>query len=310
MKTQGSAILKKTAVKSFWNAYNGINDPFDGLVASYTSTQITDTYVRLGDAPMPQQWVGPKKAKVLPELSFTVTNEPFESAIKIGKKTIKAQQWDEVGEKSAQMGMKARAHRIKQWSDLLNNGASAAGDDGQYFFDTDHADSGAAYTTSQDNDLTSNINPLAPTDLEFATAVRGMFDSLYARKDNQGDPWIFPGDSASNFIVMVPPMYRSIALRVLNADSLTGPLGNDLKGTYTVRVNQYLTTPATTGQFFMLYSGSVHKPIAFQMLSEVELMDNLDGDEYHNTGDATFSTEQWNKAFYGQWRCAVLWTFT
>jgi len=310
MYSSASAMLLKTATRSFWNTYYSIPDPFEGLVDVQQSTQETDTRAFFGSAPMPEEWQSSDNVKTVPEYSYTATNTPFKSAVRVDKKTIKFQQWDEVGKVVANLGEKARAHKTKLLSDMLNNGATTLGADGQYFFDTDHAWSKSEYTTSQDNDLTANINPLAPTDLEMATAIRAMTDALFGFKDDRGDPMFPPSDDPANLVIMVPPLYRSMALRVLKADSLTGPLGNDLKGTYSVRVNPFLTTPSTTGAFYLLYAGSSHKPLILQEAGALEFGNNLMGDEYRSTGNAVFDASWWGKTVYGQHFTAVSYIFT
>lgn len=310
--TYGSELLKKTASQSFWNSFYTIPNPFEGLVYTKPSTQSTEVLPRLGSAPMPRKWVGNKIAKAVPEYSISITNDPFEATVKVDKKLIKFQQWDEIGNLVANLGEKTRAHQTKLLSDLLNAGDATAGDDTQFYFDTDHADPGAAYTTAQDNDLTANATDgAAPTDLEMAAAIRAMRNSLYERKDDQGDPQIPPSDAAANFVVMVPPKFLDVAERVLIADSLTGPVGNDLRGRFTVRVNPFLTAPsAGTGKFYMLYAGSNHKPLILQEAGGVELDDTMEGDEHFGTGDVAYSGMWWGQTAYGQWRTAVQYKFT
>src|SRR3990170_6398660 len=172
MLTYGSALQQKTATQSFWNSYYSIPDPFDGLVYVRPSTQKTDTYTRLGAAPMPEVWVGDRKAQTANEYSYEATNVPYDATVKVDKELIHYQQWDEVGNLISNLGLKGRAHKTKQLTTILEAGFSTVCEDTQYFFDDDHTDLGGKYTTSQDNDLTSAIVlKTAPTDLEFATAV-------------------------------------------------------------------------------------------------------------------------------------------
>jgi phage major head subunit gpT-like protein len=311
MLTSGIALLLKTAQQSFWNTYYAIPDPFSGLVYMRQSTQKTDTYAWLGGAPMPEEWAGDGNVKVANEYSYTGKNKAWKSGVRIDKELIKFQQWDEIARLTGNLGEKARAHKTKKLSDLLNAGVTTLGPDGQLFFDTDHAWSGAEYTTSQDNDLTGTAATGAtPTDLEMATAIRAQFDKLFSYKDDRGDPMYPPSDDPANFIVMVPPDYRSIAMRVLKADALTGPVGNDLQGTFTVRVNPFLTAPGATGAFYMLYAGSGHKPLVIQEAGALDFGNNLEGDEFRSSGNAVFDASWWGETIYGQWATAVSYIFT
>lgn len=301
MKTEAVELLKATAVQSFWNGFHSITDPFDGLVYTKASTQSVDTYTRLGAAETPEQWEGDRDAKSVPELTYTVTNKPWDRTVRISKRMIKYQQWDEISNLVSNLGMKAAAHRPKKMTALLEAGDSTAGDDGQNFFDTDHADPGAVYTTSQDNDLSqAPVDADAPTDLECAAAVRAMFNALFGFKDSAGDPFVDPGDDANNFVLMVPTNLRAQFRRVLLADSLTGPLGNDVRGSFNLRVNQFATVSASP-EFFLLYAGSPHKPV---ILSESGGIMTEDMYDYHS-GDYFYSASWWGETAYGQWRTAV-----
>lgn len=304
MLTYGSELLQATAVESFWNSYFTLPDPFDGLVYSRPSTQATDTYTRLGAAPMPREWSGDRQAKVANEYSFDIANKPYESSVKVGKKLIKFEQWAEVANLIGNQGSKARAHKTKLFSTLIEAGTAAVCEDGQFFFDTDHSDSGAEYTDSQNNDLTIDIvAQAAPTDLEFAKAMRLLLDQMWTFKDDRGDPAVPTDDNAANYILMIPTNYRSVARRVAIADSLTGPIGNDLKGTFTWRANPFLTN---TDRMYLFYAGSNHKPIVLQEAGGLEFDDDLE----KKSGDITYSTTWWGRAQYGQWRTACAYVFT
>jgi len=311
MYTSASALLLKTAMQSFWNTYYTIADPFDGLVDVQQSTQETETRAFLGAAPMPEEWISDDNVKAANEYSYTAKNKAWKGGVRIPKNLIKFQQWDEIGRHVANLGEKARAHRTKKLSEMLNTGTVATGADDDPFFDTAHEWEGAEYTTAQNNDLTSvAADADFPTDLEFAAALRGMFDAFWSFKDDRGDPMTPNSDSPENFICMVPPKYRSIALRVMRADSLTGPLGSDLKGLFTVRVNPFLTAPTTTGKFYLCYSGSNHKPLILQEAGGLQFGDNLQGEEYRSRGSAVFDASWWGETIYGNYVTAVLHTFT
>jgi len=299
MLTYGSELQKATAVQSFWNQYFEIMDVFDGLVYTRTSTQKTDTYTRLGAAPMPEEWVGDRNAKSVPEYSFDIVNKPWDATVPVDKELIKYQQWDEVGGLVGNLGYKAGMHKVSKLTALLAGGNAAVCDDGQFFFDTDHADPGAAYTTAQDNDLTAAATP---TDLQMATAIRACFDAVYGFKDDQGDP-IAVNDTPANWVVMVPPSMRAIAMQVLTSSALTGPVGNDLQGTFTVRTNQFMTTAK---EFFFFYAGSVHKPLILQESGGLELTDDIDP----KNGNYNYSATWWGETGYGQWRTAVMYLMT
>jgi hypothetical protein len=304
MLTQGNATQQRTAQQSFWNTFYAIADPFERLVWERQSTQKTDTYSRLGAAPMPEVWVGDREVKAAPEYTFTGTNQYYQASVRVDKELIRLQQWDEVGNLIASLGMKARALKPSLVTTLALNGISTVGDDGQFFFDTDHVDPGAEYTTSQSNDLGSAAaTDTQPTDLEFATGIRACFDALYGFKDDRGDPMAPMDANPADFVAVVPPAYLSVARQVATASALTGPVGNDLQGQFTWRVNTFSTA---VNRFDFYYAGSNHKPYIIQENGGIELTDEID---YHS-GDTIYSATWYGRAIYGQWRTAVSYIYT
>lgn len=308
MYTEAVEILQRTWQQSFWNTMYTIPDPFDGLYAVEPSTQKTDTRARFGAAPMPEQWVGDREGKPLNEYTQTTTNIPYESTVTFGKETIEylGENAGEVGRAMANQAMKARMHKAKLASALLEAGFAATCDDGQYFFDTDHAYTGAAYTTSQDNDLTSAAaTGTVPTAAEAATGIRACLNAFYGFKDDQGDPLVpesYIGDP-SMWIVMVPAAFGTAFRQVLIADTLSAAGDNDLKGTFTLRVNPFLTSGAV---FYMFFAGSPWKPILVQQKSDVT------PDSWYDQHSGTFysSFSWWGAVDYGAWQTAIGYTYT
>lgn len=298
--TYGSALQKATAERSFWSEVEATADPFMGLVDKRVTTQKTATLARLGAPPMPSAWVGDRNAKDVNEYSFDVTNVPYDATVIVDKELVIYQQWDEIGSMLANLGRKAVEHRAKLHSSLIELGISTVGDDGQNFFDTDHVDPGAEYTTSQDNDLTSATpsDPSVLTDLETLALLRTMFNALYGFKDDRGDP-VAPANSApSDFVVMHNSLQRGAMLSVANNAQLTGPIGNELAGTFTPVYNPYLTLDDT---LYLFYAGGPQKPVIEQVSQELTLTDYLNP----FTGNTHYSASWHGASAYGQWRTAV-----
>lgn len=307
-KAYGDELLKKTAEQSFWNSFLTISDPFDGLVFRKTSTQATDTYARLGAAPMPEEWVGDAHVKDANEYDYSVTNKAWKSAVRIDKKLIKYQQWDEIANLVANLGAKARAHQVKKLSDQLELGFTTTGDDGQNFFDTDHADPGAEYTTDQDNDLTADITtPADPTAANVQTAIRAIIDAFYGFKDDRGDPFDLGELDQNNLVIMIPPTYFSVFRQVMTTDTISAAGDNDLMGHFQIRVNRFLTN---TDRFYAMVNHVNHKPLILQESGGLVLENNMGSDDHQMTGDVIYSAHWWGETAFGQWRTAVGYVYT
>lgn len=310
--TYGSASVQKTAVQSFWNSYYTYPDPFADLTYTRPSDQLTDTYTWLGAAPMPQEWKGDKEAKAANEYSYPVTNKPWEATVKVEKHLIKFQQWDLIGGLVGNLGEKARMHKIKMATAVLDAGFATVCEDGQFFFDTDHKSAGAAYSTNQTNMGTANAtDATAPTAVEFAAALRTLYNNFYAFKDDQGDPAVPSSSDPADWIVMVPPGFYSVAEKVLRSNTLTTAGDNDLTGRYTIRVNPWITAPVSTHGFFYLFNTALaHKPLVIQEASGIELDDTMKGDEAFLSGDIMYSAGWWGNVVAGQWRAVCGYDFT
>lgn len=303
-RSANASLLLKTAEASFWNTLTGVPDPFMGIVNERTTTQKTDTFSRFGAAPMPEEWVGDRKVQPLPELNFSVTSRGYESTVELDKDVVKFDQLDEVARVASDMARKAGALIPSLCTSLLTNGFATAGDDGQFFFDTDHVDPGAKYATNQDNDLTAAITlATAPTAANMATAIRACVNALVGFKDDRGEPWESIVDAPGNFLVLVPPSFYTVTRQVLVAQTIAAAGDNDLQGRFTLRFNQWT---ADTAVFYVFYSASNHKPIIKTQAGGIEF-DSMINDD---TGGLKMMSSWWGTVDYGQWRTAVGYTFT
>lgn len=309
MATNGTALLRATAQAAFWQRFESYPSIMDGLVYMQPSNSDQETYAWLAYAPPVREMTASRVSVPVPEISYTIKNKKWENTVPIGYELRKFGKNDVVANLVGEMGAKARAYQDALISSLIATGHSTACYDSQYFFDTDHVDPSATYTTTQNNDLTATITaPTAPTDLEWAAAMRSCIDALYSYKDGAGDP-VFP-NGAPGFIAMVPPGYRSIAQRVATVDQLTGPVGNDLKGMYRVVVNPWLNAPGTEATFFVFNATGQRKPFILQTADPVQLEDDMGGDNEFNSKEVHFGSFAYYNAGYGDWRYATKYVFT
>ena len=311
MYTTGTALLLKTAQQTFWNSYFEYDNPFEGLVYQKESTQLVETYAHLGSAPMPEQWEADDNVKVMNEYSYTVKNIFWKSAVRFAKSLVHFQQWDVIADAVANMGTKARAHQSKRLTEFLLAAHATAGADGQFYFDTDHAWSGAEYSTAWDNDLTANITPTAPTLAELATAIRAIIGKLYTSRDDRGDPRFPTTVNPANIIIHYPSAYVNLFNQLLTQDSITNPGDNDLKGRFTARINPFLPDPTSSqGLLFGFLAGSNRKPLILQQAGPIVFGNNLQGDEYRSTGNSVFDAWWCGEAAPGDHALAVRYEFT
>lgn len=308
--THADQLLRATARAAFWQNFESFPSITDGIALRVPSDADQETYPWLAYAPGVREMGATRLKRSVPELSWTIVNKKFENTVVVDYQTRKYAKLGAVAAMLGSLGQKAKAYPDKLCSTLINNGHSTACYDTQYFFDTDHSDPGASYTTSQDNDLTSNATDGAnPTDIEFAAATRDCINHLYSYKDGDGDP-VMPQPNA-RIIVMVHPNFKSVAERVMKVDQLTGPVGNDLKGSYEVVVNPWLTAPAAGGGVFFVFNASgARKAFIHQVAEDVYLEDDMGGESDFNTKDVSFGSFGFYNEGYGDWRYGVRYQFT
>lgn len=307
--THSDALIRATATAAFWQNYESWPSLFDGLVQRISSNADQENYPWLGYAPKMQEMVGSKVAKPVPNYDYTIKNKKFEATIAIDYETRKFAKLGAVSAVVGNLGQKARNFETSLLADLVNNGMATACYDNQFFFDTDHSDPGARYTTSQDNDLTSAAAAALPTDAEMTTAVSAMQSALFSYKDNEGDP-VMPA-LGTKLILMVPPLYKAVADRIATNDQITGPVGNALKGQFEVRVNPWIPAPTTSAGYMYLFNASgARKPFIVQVADDLVLEDNMGLDNDFMTKDVYFSAFSYMNVGYGDWRYAVGYTFS
>ncbi len=307
MPTSGTQLQRATAKAAFWQSFETQPDIMGGVTHQTTSDADQETYPFLSAAPSPIEMEGSRIHKSVPEISYAIVNKKWESTLDITYEMMKNNKLGQIAATSAELGVKARQFPQKRLSTLLNNGHTTAGPDTQNFFDTDHSDPGAAYTTNQDNDLTKQVadnDVRIVTDAEWAAMIRSMRDAFLGFLDGQGDPVAPSSDTV--FELHVPAQYVSIAQRIEKVDQLSGPTGNDVKGVYRTIFNPWLTAASSTvGTFFMLNPGGARKPLIQQTNEAVSFETGLGTDFEKETKDTWIGTFAYGNTGYGDWRYAV-----
>jgi len=192
----------------------------------FNSDQESETYKWLGQSPAMREWIGGRHAKGLRENGITIENKTFEATLGIPVDWMRRDKTGQVMVRINELAGRTVTHWQSLLSTLIANGESAVGYDGQYFFDTDHAE-GASGT--QSNDITVDISAeaavlhgtaTAPSPEEVRAMVMRGVEKMLGFKDDQGEPM---NEMARNFLVMVPTPYFKTA-----AAALTNPvLGGD-----------------------------------------------------------------------------------
>lgn len=179
----------------------------------FQSNQESETYKWLGMAPAMREWVGGRQAKGFRENGITIANKRYEATMEVLLDEMRRDKTGQVMVRVAELAQRTNAHWAKLLSALLVAGESAVCYDGQYFFDTDHAEGDSG---TQDNDLSINVaTTTAPTAGEMESAILTMTQAILGFKDDQGEPM---NEEARSFLVMVPVNMMSAAIAATRSD--------------------------------------------------------------------------------------------
>jgi phage major head subunit gpT-like protein len=142
----------------FLTAVTTASLPWQQVAMQLNMTAKSIDLVDLGAAPMPKESrVGGITIQDHIEKTKTVTPKDWDLTVWISQNTIDDDQTGSLERKVRGAGMRFQQHINKRVFTVLNGGDGTTYGlcyDGQEFFDSDHVDKGADYTTNQDNEAT------------------------------------------------------------------------------------------------------------------------------------------------------------
>ena len=288
------------------------------LVSNYfESDQESETYAWLGQSPAMREWVGGRNAKGLNESSFSIRNIHYEATIDILKKNLRRDKSGQAMVRIAELAQRANSHWASLLSTLIANGASTDCYDGQYFFDTDHAEGSSG---TQSNDIEVDISELpvatagtitAPSVAEFQLSVAKGVQQIAGFKDNQGEPM---NENARSFLVLVPSVLHHTALTAMATPVQVAETQTALQG---LKSNGYRIDVAVdprsswTTQFALFRTDSAIKSFIRQEEQGVQLAMKWLDSEYCFDNDAVqVGIDTWRNVGYGYWQNSCLVTMT
>lgn len=306
------SILSSRAIEGRYFARREANlmTSWPSLVANrFDSDQGSETYAMLGNVPALREWIGGRQAKGLRANNFTITNKHYESTLEVLLKDVRRDKTGQIMARVDEFTDQSEIHWATLLAALIEAGESTVCYDGQYFFDTDHAEGDSG---SQDNDLTyAAATGTSPTKEEMQLAILQSISAIMGFKTDTGAK-MNPGARA--FTVLTPPTYYPMALAALS-DGLNVALSanmnpNKLGAGFSVGVEMIPDLTWTT-KMVTVRSDAPIKPFILQEETELMLKTKAEGSEYEFDNDAwQFGLDGWRAAGYGLWQRAVLTTFT
>lgn len=274
------------------------------------SNQESETYKWLGMAPAMREWVGGRLAKGFRDNGITITNKTFEATLEVLLDELRRDKTGQVMVRVRELAERTNAHWAKLLSTLIIAGESATCYDGQYFFDTDHAEGDSG---TQSNDISYNAGTTtAPTASEMESAILENVQKLLSFKDDQGEPM---NEEARSFLVMVPVPFMAAAAAALKNPVITDSVGSrtntitSLGGfTFELAVNPRLTW---TEKFAVFRTDGQTKAFIRQEEEGVTVSAIAEGSELEfKENKHLYGVKAIRNVGYGYWQHACLTTLT
>lgn len=278
------------------------------LAMEVDSDQDKETLRWLGMPPQMREWLGGKQAKSFADFEYSITNKDWESTVEYHERELSEDKTGQLQVRLNEHVQRSYSHSAKLLTNLITAAESTPCYDGQYFFDTDHAEGDSG---SQSNDLTASAtSPTAPTAGEMEKAILASIAALYGLKDDQGEPL---NENAKEFMIMVPTKFWAAALTAIGggiivdgSTSRSNMIVNQNEFNLTLKQNPRLSWTTKFATFrtdgnLKPFVDLVREPISVSVLGE-------GSDHYFNTRQKRVSVTKAGNVGYGLWQGAALTT--
>lgn len=278
------------------------------------SDQEYEKYNWLGQAPVMRKWEGGRHKNTFSDQGVTLYNEPYEVTINLHEDELRRDKTGQLDVRIADTAQRTNAHWAILLTDNIIDGVTQVCYDGQFFFDTDHAE-GASGT--QSNKINIDISALPvnqhgnvtyPSVEEMELVILRMVQQIMGFKDDQGQPM---NELARSFRIMVPTPYWSVALGALNNPVLTSGKTNTIPNSglqIMLTVNPRLPW---TDKLVCFRTDSRVKPFIRQSERLIRTSSMWFGSDYHHKHKRLeIGFDNQRATGYGFWQHACLATLT
>lgn len=275
----------------------------------FDSDQESETYNWIGQSPAMREWVGQRQSQGFIENGLTVTNKHYESTLDLRVQDVRRDKTGQIMTRVDEFADRANSHWASLLSTLILNGAATVCYDGQFFFDTDHAEGDSG---TQSNDITVDISTLpaavhgvaaAPSVEEAQQTMLSGISQILGFVDDRAEPM---NEGVGSFLVMVP---TSLYLAFLNAVAMPIVTGTGVQRpqggvSLDVVMNPRLTAADT---IFVFATGGGVSPFIRQQETEVDLKVQAEGSQIELDRDIhRYGIDAWRNVAYGYWQKACL----
>lgn len=233
----------------YQNAYKAAEPKHQRFTMEVPSNSRETTYAWMAKIPRLREWIGERVVQNASAHEYSIVNKDFELTLEVDRNDIEDDQLGIFNPMLDMMGEQARFYPGDLAIELLKDGETKTGFDGQYFFDTDHpVDLKDASKGTQSNLLTAT----ALTADNYGTARSTM--RTFKGEDNRHL-------AVNPNLLVVPPQLEDAGKKILNAELINNET-NIHKGTADLLVLEELAdAPA---DWYLMDTTKPIKPLVFQ----------------------------------------------
>jgi len=264
--------------------------PWQKVAMTFNMDGKTTDLVDLGAAPMPVKSIGGLQVQDFIEKHIEVKPEDWEIVVWISQNAIDDDRTGELERKVKGAGANFQRHINKRVFEVLNGGDGStygACYDSSDFFDNDHADAGAAYSTAQDNE---NALTLSMDNFETVLVAAQAF------RDDQGEYVELLYD-----LLVCHPTKERVAAQICNNEFSYDTAmreKNPYSGKFTYETSPHLDTTA----WYVIASNENTKPLIVAMRKQPQLQDAWFDPTAADGGRHYFKFFARYEMYYGDWR--------
>jgi len=272
------------------------------------SDQASETYKWLGQVPALREWVGGRQAKGFTENGFTVINKTFEGTLKVLVDEIRRDKSGQVQIRIDELADRAAGHDGSLISALILNGHATVCYDGQYFFDTDHAEGSSG---AQANDIAYDISdggtggtPTVPTARTMQAAIMAGIAKILGFVGDQGEPM---NELATQFDVHAGPTLMPYVLAAIQNPVLDSGATNTLVNQSKFKIEPVINARLAgwTDKIAVFRTDAPTKPFIVQTEEGVTVAAIAEGSECEFKNNwHEYGVKKIGNAAYGMWQQA------
>ena len=268
----------------------------------------------LGQVPMLREWVGARQEQTINKYAHVINSRKFEDTVPISIDDLRRDRTGSIRRRVDDLGVMTAMHWDLLFADLIETGTAGTNGlayDGQFFFDTDHNESG----TNQSNDLTATEIPSAnvaapatPTQVEASAIINEVTSYMQSLKDDQGNPI---NTNPLSYTIVCSKHTIAAAFRSAVRLSNLGTTGADnivtanMADGYNYRVMLDPRLTAANAVYFLVDNSGSGKPFIYgEELRETSMI-GVGSEEAFKFDRYIFGVKAIRGVAYGMWQSAA-----